>query len=93
MIPLDDWMVLELEERKPSDGLILPESTKDKSTIEVGDTFVARTLGPQASERIAVGDRLLFYGMAVVVGIKLPGGKKVWVGQAKDVAFKLEEGE
>lgn len=94
MIPMDDWMVLEREELKTEGNkLVLPESAKDHSAVEIGDIFIPTALGPGVGERIKVGERLLFYGMSTVMPIKLPRGKKVWLGRAADVAFKLEEGE
>jgi hypothetical protein len=50
-------------------------------------------LGPAVGDRVKVGQRLLFYGMATVMALKLPGGKKTWVGKASDVAFILEKGD
>lgn len=93
MIPLDDWMVVEKEVTKITNNIIVPENVRDKTSIEVGDIFVAKKLGPQAEGRIEIGDRLLFYGVATVMSLKLTNGKQVWVGRAADVAFKLEEGD
>ena len=93
MIPMDDWMVLDKEELKKETKLIIPENAIEPTTIECGDIFIPTKLGPQAVGRISIGERLLFYGVATVMGIKLPSGKKVWLGKAADVAFKLEKGE
>ena len=93
MIPLDDWIILSKEETLKSNELIIPDSATDKTAVEVGDIFVAEKLGPSVQDRVSVGDRLLFYGMATVMALKLPKGQKCWVGRAADVAFKLEKGD
>jgi len=93
MIPLDDWIMMDKEDRIQSNTLVIPETAKDNTAIEVGDIFVARKLGPTVGDRVKVGDRLLFYGMATAMALKLPGGIKTWVGRAADVAFILEEGD
>ena len=93
MKPLDNWMILEKEEAKRDTNILLPESVRDKSVVEIGDIFIPTKLGPDVGDRIKVGDRCLFYGMATIMGLKLPSGKSVWVGRSSDVAFILEEGE
>lgn len=93
MKPKDDWMELEIEEKKKSEGLVLPDSVRDKSIVEVGDIFIAKVLGPDVGDRIKVGDRCLFYGLGTVQGLKLPSGRKIWVGRAQDVCFVLEKGD
>ena len=93
MIPLDDWIMLDREEQVRSNTLLIPETATDKTAIEVGDVFIAKKLGPTVGDRVHVGQRLLFYGMATVMALKLPGGIKTWVGRASDVAFILEEGD
>jgi co-chaperonin GroES (HSP10) len=93
MIPLDDWMILEKEERKVDGNLIVPDSARDKTIVEVGDIFIVRKMGEDAKKRLKEGDRCLFYGIGSITGIKLQNGKLVWVGRAADVIFTLEEGE
>jgi co-chaperonin GroES (HSP10) len=93
MIPLKDWMVLDIEEKKRTSDLVIPETAVDKTIVDVGDIFIPSALGPDVPSDIKVGDRLLFYGIATVMPVKLPSGKKAWLGRAADVAYKLEEGE
>lgn len=92
MKPLDDWMILEKEEVQLKEGLILPETAKEK-LVEAGDIFVAKVLGPDAEKRVKVGDRCLFCGLGAVVHVKLPSGVTFWTGRAEDVKWILEKGE
>ena len=92
MRPLDDWMILEKEEVPMKEGLILPDSAKDK-TVDAGDIFVVKELGPDAEKRLKVGDRCLFYGLGSVVHVKIPSGKTFWTGRAEDVKWILEKGD
>jgi hypothetical protein len=93
MIPLDDWIMCEKEETVRSNDLIIPDTALGKTSVDVGDIFIAKKLGPSVGDRVKVGQRLLFYGIATVMMLKLPGGVTTWVGRAADVAFILEEGD
>ena len=93
MIPLDDWIMCEKEDRVRSNTLVIPDTAKDNTAVDVGDIYIAKKLGPTVGDRVRVGQRLLFYGIATVMALNLPGGSKTWVGRAADVAFILEEGD
>jgi hypothetical protein len=92
-------MTMEILEQQSS-NLALPDSVKDR----VDESAVFKVTGcgkgyrcPYTGQDILidpntlVGKYVIMHGVGAIAQIKLPNGKKVVVGQARNVAFILED--
>lgn len=91
MIPLDDWMEMELylpQAAKLDIQLVMPDIVdpmQDESAV-----FEVKRIGPEVKD-VKVGDVVVLYGVGAASKIKLPNGRKTVVGQSKYVCFIMEK--
>lgn len=99
MIPLDDWMEVELWEGQKSQvevKLALPETMdplKDESAaftiLKVGPGYYMPMTDKFVTPHVIPGDIVILVGLGAVQKIKMPNGKERLVAQARNVAYKL----
>ncbi len=101
MILINDWIVLEKEDATSTE-LIIPDVATDRvlddtiflvTQITEGASYVEHGVQIVVPEVIKVGSRVLLYGLGSATQITLPGGRKIWMAQARYVAAILEVGE
>jgi hypothetical protein len=99
MILLEDWMKMEILQQQSS-NLVVPENAKDSidesavfKVLDCGDGYRCPYTGEYVhiDKRAYIGKCIIMHGLGSVALIKLPNGKKVVVGQARNVAFILED--
>lgn len=92
MIPLDDWLEIELWEGQRSlvdIAIELPESVHRETVDEAAVFKVLRKA--EGVTRVNVGDVVQFYGLGAPQRIKKPNGKFTIVAKAEYVCFIMEE--